>query len=98
MYTTYKTLLTSFSSELQQYRILPYALVWYVLVFQLRARLQQVSESMLRQICNDAIDSIPIENNGVAREWGCNTFSSDSIVFIECSITSVTAKLSHHWC
>ena len=33
--------------------------------FQVRARLHQASESMLRQLCNDASDTVLIENNGV---------------------------------
>ena len=43
------------------------------------ARLHQVSESMLRQLCNDTSDTILIENNGVTPEWGCNQFSMFSI-------------------
>ena len=35
---------------------------------------------MLRQLCKDASDSVLIENNGVATEWDCNPFLSDSIV------------------
>ena len=34
----------------------------------LRARLHQSSESMLPHFLNDARDTIPIENNGVALE------------------------------
>ena len=41
---------------------------------------------MLGQICDDASDTVLIENNGVAPDWGCNTFSSDIIVFNENSI------------
>ena len=60
-----------------------------------RARLYQTSGSMLWQLCNDISDSVLIENNGVTPEWGCNSFSSDSIVFIENII--VPSELSRHW-
>ena len=49
----------------------------------LRAHLHQTSVSTLQQLCDDASDSVLIENNGVTAEWGCNSFSSDSIVFNE---------------
>ena len=39
-----------------------------------RARLHQASESRLRQHCDDASDTVFIENNRVAPEWGCNPF------------------------
>ena len=37
-----------------------------------------------------------LENNGVTPEWGCNPFSSNSIVFNENSIASVIAEMSQH--
>ena len=37
---------------------------------ELRACLHQVSESMLRQLCHDTSDTVFIENNGVASEYG----------------------------
>ena len=43
--------------------------------------LHQASASMLRQLCDDACNSILVENNGVAPEWGYNLFSSDSTDF-----------------
>ena len=49
---------------------------------------------MLRQLCNDASDSVLTENNGVAPEYGCNPFSSDSIVFNENRVTRVMAELT----
>ena len=49
----------------------------------IRVRLQQASASTLRQLCNDASDTILIENNGVTPEWSCNSFSSDTIIFNE---------------
>ena len=58
----------------------------------IRARLYRVSVSMLRQLYNDASDTVLIENNGVAPDWGCNPFSSDSIIFNENSTTSVIAQ------
>ena len=60
----------------------------------LRARLHQASASMLRQLSDDTCDSVLIENNGVAPEWGCNLFSSDSTDFNETRIASVIAELS----
>ena len=60
----------------------------------LRARLHQASASMLRQLSDDACDSVVIENNGVTPEWGCNLFSSDSADFNETRIASVIAELS----
>ena len=53
-------------------------LIWGINKWGLRARLHQASASTLRQLCNDACNSVLIENNGVAPEWGCNLFSSDS--------------------
>ena len=64
------------------------------LVFRsLRAHLHQASASTLRQLCNEACDSVLIENNRVAPEWGCNPFSSDSTDFNENRITSVITEL-----
>ena len=59
-----------------------------------RVRLHQTLASMLLQLCDDACDSVLIENNGVAPEWGCNLFSSDSNVFNENRIASVLTELS----
>ena len=42
---------------------------------------------------DDASHSVLIENNGVAPDWACNLFSSDSIVFNENRIASVIAEL-----
>ena len=55
------------------------------------------SELTLRQLCDDASDTILIENIGGAPEWSCNPFSSDSIVFNENSIASVIAELLQRW-
>ena len=38
----------------------------------LRTRLHQASASTLQQLCDDASDSVLIENNGAASEWGCS--------------------------
>ena len=46
---------------------------------------------------DDASHSVLIENNGVAPDWACNLFSSDSIVFNENSIASVIAELLQRW-
>ena len=64
-----------------------------------QTHLHQVSESMLRQLCDDANNPALIENN----EWGCNLSSSDSIVFNQNSITSVIAEfcpsiVAEAWC
>ena len=52
---------------------------------------------MLWQLCDGACDAVLIENIGVAPEWGCNPFSSDSIVFNENSIASVIPELLQRW-
>ena len=49
---------------------------------------------MLLQFCDDACDSVLIENNGIASESGCNPFSSDSIVFNENRITRSSQSCS----
>ena len=49
--------------------------------------------STLRQLRDDASDTVLVENNGVAPEQDCNPFSSGSIVFNEKSIGSVIAEL-----
>ena len=61
--------------------------------FSFRARLHQASESTLWQLCNDASDSVLIENNGVVLEWGCIPLLNDSIVFNENRITSIITEL-----
>ena len=47
-----------------------------------------------RQCCDDACDSVLIENNGVAPEWVRNPFSSDSTVLNENKIASIIAALT----
>ena len=64
-----------------------------ILYIVIRARLHQVSESMLRQIVHDASDTVLIENNGVAWKWVAPLFWSNSIVFNETSITSIITTL-----
>ena len=61
-----------------------------------RVRLHQASASMPQQLCDDASNSVLIENNVVAPDWGCNPFSSDTVVFNENRITRMIAELS--WC
>ena len=39
----------------------------------LRARLHQALASRIKQLCNDACDTILIENNGVTPEWDFQT-------------------------
>ena len=60
----------------------------------LRAHLQQASASMLPQLCNDACDSVLIENNVVPPEWGCDPLSSDSTDSNENRIARVITELS----
>ena len=43
--------------------------------------LHQASASTLRQLCDDASDSVLIENNGVTQNWSCNPILNDPIVF-----------------
>ena len=62
-------------------------------MFTFRVRLHQASASMLRQLCDDACDSVLIEINGITPEWVCNPFSSGSTVFNENRIASVIAVL-----
>ena len=64
------------------------------MVESLTASLHQASASMLRQLCDDASDTVLIENNRVLSEQGCNPISSDSIVFNENSIASIVAALT----
>ena len=47
-----------------------------------------------RERCDDACDSVLVENNRVASEWVWNPFSSDSTVFNENRIASVIAALT----
>ena len=74
--------------------------MWQALIdylYLLRTHLHQASVSKLWQLCDDASDSIHIKNNGVAPEWGCNLFSSDSTDLNENKIASIIAKLSQPW-
>ena len=50
-----------------------------------------MSESTLRQLCDEASDTVLIENSGVTRKWVATPFLSDSIAFNENRITSVIA-------
>ena len=58
-----------------------------------RVRLHQASDSTLRQLCDDASNSVLIENIGDAPKLGCNPFPTDSIVFNENRITGIVAEL-----
>ena len=49
---------------------------------------------MLWQLCDDASNTVLIENNAVAPELVLQPISSNSIVFNEKSITSVIAALT----
>ena len=59
-----------------------------------KKHLHQASASTLRQLCDYTSDTILIEINGLALEYGCSPFLSDSIVFNENSITSIIPDLS----
>ena len=63
-------------------------------LLNLRARLYQVSASTLQQLCNDASDSVLIDNNGDTQDWSSNIFSSDTVVFNENRVASVIAELT----
>ena len=67
----------------------------YLSVF--RAHLHQTSESILWQLCNDANDTALIKNNEVTQKWVAIPFWSNSIVFIDSSISSIIAELSQSW-
>ena len=67
---------------------------WHEPADFVKARLHQVSASMLWQLCDDANNPFLIEKNGVTPEWGCNPFSSDSIVLNKNRIGSVIAEWS----
>ena len=54
------------------------------------ARLHQALASTLRQLCDDASDTVFIENNGITRKGVANPFWSDSIAFNDSSITCVS--------
>ena len=64
--------------------------VFILITWTTRAHLHQASELML-QLCDDANDTILIENTGVAPDWTCNPFYSDSFVFIEKFMANVIA-------
>ena len=59
-------------------------------------RLGPVYTKLPHQRCDDASDTVLLENNGVAPEWMATTFWSDSIVFNEDSIVSIIKALSQH--
>ena len=50
--------------------------------------------STLRQLCDDARDTVLIEDNGVTQKWVATPFWSKSNVFNENSTTSIIAELS----
>ena len=49
--------------------------------------------STLRQLCDDTSDSVLIENNEIAPDWGCNAFQAAPLFFNNNRITSVIT-----WC
>ena len=63
-----------------------------------RVSLHQPSASTLQQVCDDAGDSVLIENNSVTWKWVAVPFWSDSIIFNENRIACVFAKLLQSWC
>ena len=58
---------------------------------------REASASTLRQLWDDISNTVLIENNGVAPDWGCNPILSNSILFNENSIISINAEFSQHW-
>ena len=56
---------------------------------RVRAFLHQVSASTLRQRCDDASDTVLMENNGVAPEWGCNQSLRDITVLCNCRVVAM---------
>ena len=66
----------------------------FAFAFASASALGPVYTKRQRQHCDDACDSVLIENNRVAPEWSCNPFSSNSTVFNENRITSVIAALT----
>ena len=61
-----------------------------------KARLHQASGTTLQQL-DDASNTVPIENNGIAWKWVVIPFWSYSIVFSENNIAGIIAALSQHW-
>ena len=70
--------------------------VFILITWTVRACLHQASESML-QLCDDANDTVLIENNWVTPDWDFNPFSSYIIICNENSIISVITELSQRW-
>ena len=64
-------------------------------MFTVRVSLHQASAPMLCQLCDDANDTVLIENNRVTPECGCNPFSGDSIFINDNNIVSVIPELLH---
>ena len=52
-----------------------------------------ISASTLRELCDDASNSVLSENNGAAWKWVATVFWSDSLVFNENRIPIVIAEL-----
>ena len=52
-----------------------------------RARLHQASESTLRQLCNDASNTVLIENNGVVPFWNDSIFSMTAVLLVVAALT-----------
>ena len=51
---------------------------------------------MLQQSCDDASDTVLIENNRVTRKWVATPIWTNSIIFNENSTSGVIAELSQH--
>ena len=62
--------------------------------YRLNPQLGSVYAEGQHQYSDDIGNTAQIENNGLAPEWDCNPFSSNSIVFDQSSIASVIAALS----
>ena len=68
---------------------------WVLVVSELPviARLHQASESTLQQLFHDTSNTVFIENDGVAPEWGCNLFLSNFIVFNMNNFASILTRV-----
>ena len=60
----------------------------------LRFHIHRASASTLRQLCDDASNTVLIENNGVIQKWVSTPIWGNSIIFNENRITNLIEELS----
>ena len=60
----------------------------------LRTHLHQTTASTLRQLCDDANDSVLIENNRVTAGWDFNSFLVTPLISMRIELSSLMAELS----